>query len=107
MQRILTTIIVTAALATGALAGEPSSPIDPARMSAAVKVLASDAFQGRAPGTAGEAKTVAYLVEQFQALGLQPGVSTAAGTNRSRWCTTSPACRPGSRYASATRCISW
>jgi Zn-dependent M28 family amino/carboxypeptidase len=48
------------------------TPIDPARMSAIVKTLASDAFQGRAPGTPGEDKTVAYLVDQFRALGLQP-----------------------------------
>ena len=53
-------------------AGEPS-PINPARMSATVKTLSSDAFQGRAPGTAGESKTVAYLVDRFRALGLRPG----------------------------------
>ncbi len=38
-----------------------------------IKILASDAFEGRAPGTAGEAKTVAYLTDQFKALGLKPG----------------------------------
>lgn len=54
------------------VAGDSSSPIDPARMSAIVKTLASDAFQGRAPGTPGEATTVAYLVDQFRALGLRP-----------------------------------
>lgn len=37
------------------------------------KVLASDAFEGRAPGTAGEDSTVNYLVRQFKALDLQPG----------------------------------
>lgn len=47
--------------------------IDSARLSEIVKVLASDEFEGRAPGTPGEDKTVAYLVEQFAALGLQPG----------------------------------
>src|SRR5699024_2694643 len=31
------------------------------------------AFEGRAPATAGEEKTVAYLREQFAAAGLQPG----------------------------------
>ena len=35
--------------------------------------LASDEFQGRAPGTPGEEKTVAYLTEQFKAIGLAPG----------------------------------
>ena len=35
--------------------------------------LASDGFEGRAPGTAGEDSTVAYLTEQFKAIGLAPG----------------------------------
>jgi Zn-dependent M28 family amino/carboxypeptidase len=38
-----------------------------------IRVLASDGFEGRAPGTAGEDSTVAYLTAQFQALGLSPG----------------------------------
>ncbi len=42
-------------------------------MSATVRKLASDSFEGRAPGTPGEAKTVAYLIDRFRALGLQPG----------------------------------
>ena len=35
--------------------------------------LASDEFEGRAPGTAGEEKTVAYLIEEFEKAGLEPG----------------------------------
>lgn len=38
-----------------------------------IKVLASDEYEGRAPGTAGEEKTVNYLTEQFKRLGLKPG----------------------------------
>jgi Zn-dependent M28 family amino/carboxypeptidase len=38
-----------------------------------VRVLASDEFEGRAPGTAGEEKTVAYLVDELKKLGLAPG----------------------------------
>lgn len=37
------------------------------------KTLASDAFEGRAPGTAGEEKTTAYIVEQYKKAGLEPG----------------------------------
>jgi Zn-dependent M28 family amino/carboxypeptidase len=37
------------------------------------KVLSSDAFEGRAPGTKGEELTVNYLVEQFKKMGLKPG----------------------------------
>jgi Zn-dependent M28 family amino/carboxypeptidase len=47
--------------------------IDPARLGGIVQVLASDEFEGRAPGTAGETKTLAYLEAQFRALGLEPG----------------------------------
>jgi Zn-dependent M28 family amino/carboxypeptidase len=39
----------------------------------ATRTLASDAFEGRAPGTAGEEKTIAFLTERFKAAGLQPG----------------------------------
>ena len=38
-----------------------------------IEVLASDEFEGRAPGSAGEEKTLAYLMAQFSALGLAPG----------------------------------
>lgn len=38
-----------------------------------IKVLAADDFGGRGPGSAGEEKTVAYLREQFERLGLEPG----------------------------------
>ncbi len=40
---------------------------------AATETLASDEFEGRAPGSEGETKTVAFLTEQFSALGLTPG----------------------------------
>jgi len=37
-----------------------------------ISVLASDDFQGRAPSTAGEDKTINYLAEQFKEIGLLP-----------------------------------
>ena len=37
------------------------------------KELSSDAYEGRAPGTAGEEKTVAYLIKKFEEAGLKPG----------------------------------
>jgi len=36
-------------------------------------VLASDAFEGRAPGSIGEDSTINYLTRQFKKMGLQPG----------------------------------
>ena len=49
----------------------PAMPMD--LMKEATQTLSSDAFEGRAPGTPGEEKTLAYLVDQFQKAGLQPG----------------------------------
>jgi Zn-dependent M28 family amino/carboxypeptidase len=37
------------------------------------KVLSSDEYEGRGPGTKGEELTVKYLTDQFQKLGLKPG----------------------------------
>lgn len=48
-------------------------PIDTLSIAKHVKMLASDAFQGRKPFTEGETKTIAYLKDQFAALGLEPG----------------------------------
>jgi len=60
-------------LALVAAAPPPAAPhVDMQRMSEVTRVLASDAFQGRAPGTPGEDKTIPYLVEQFKAAGLEP-----------------------------------
>lgn len=38
-----------------------------------IMVLSSDSFQGRKPFTAGEEKTVSYLVKRFKEIGLEPG----------------------------------
>ncbi len=38
-----------------------------------IKVLSSDEFEGRGPGTPGEDKTVDYLTKTFKSLGLKPG----------------------------------
>jgi Zn-dependent M28 family amino/carboxypeptidase len=46
---------------------------DSARLNEHVRVLASDAFEGRGVATPGEQRTVDYVVSQFQALGLEPG----------------------------------
>jgi Zn-dependent M28 family amino/carboxypeptidase len=51
----------------------PSTDIDETVYRDHLRVLASDGFEGRKPGTPGEEKTVAYLVEQFRKLGLKPG----------------------------------
>ena len=70
------------ALALSACAASPAplrtaSPAAPdisvETMKEVTRTLSGDDFEGRAPGTPGEAKTLTYLVEKFQAAGLQPG----------------------------------
>ena len=41
-------------------------------LAAHLRMLASDEFEGRAPATPGEAKTIAWIAEQFAAAGLEP-----------------------------------
>jgi hypothetical protein len=38
-----------------------------------VRTMTLDQFEGRAPGTAGEERTIGYLIGRFEALGLEPG----------------------------------
>jgi Zn-dependent M28 family amino/carboxypeptidase len=44
-----------------------------ATMKDVTRALSSDAFEGRMPGTPGEEKTIALMVDRFKAAGLQPG----------------------------------
>jgi Zn-dependent M28 family amino/carboxypeptidase len=66
-------IVLLAACAGPVKAPPPSTDIDEIVFRDHVRVLASDDFEGRKPGTPGEEKTVAYLVEKFHKLGLKPG----------------------------------
>jgi Zn-dependent M28 family amino/carboxypeptidase len=80
MSKTLAAFLISSALCGPAFAATGSGPIDPARMSATVKELASDPFQGRAPGTPGEAVTIDYLVGRLKALGLEPAGPDGAWT---------------------------
>ncbi len=69
-----------ASLALSAPAIASSTPVDPARLVETVKTLASDEFEGRAPGTSGEQKTIGYLIARFEALGLEPAGKNGSWT---------------------------
>ena len=47
--------------------------ITPDALLAHIKVLASDEFEGRAPGSKGEDLSVKYITDQFKKIGLKPG----------------------------------
>ena len=64
--------LVLLLLAAGAQAAD-TPHFDAHHLSQDVKVLSSDAFEGRAPNSAGETKTLDYLIAGFKAAGLQPG----------------------------------
>ncbi len=51
----------------------PAGAIAEGTMKDVTRTLSSDAFEGRAPGSAGEDKTIAFLSERFKAAGLKPG----------------------------------
>jgi Zn-dependent M28 family amino/carboxypeptidase len=77
-----TTIAFTSLLGGLALAFAALVPPDAGAAAAGIsgqavlehtKVLASDAFEGRAPGTKGETLTVEYLTKELRSFGLQPG----------------------------------
>jgi Zn-dependent M28 family amino/carboxypeptidase len=54
--------------------------ITPDGLLAHIKVLASDEFEGRAPGTKGEELSVKYITDQFKQIGLKPGNPDGAYT---------------------------
>jgi Zn-dependent M28 family amino/carboxypeptidase len=71
---ILRSAFLAAALPTAFFAAAPTAAqdISAANLTDTVRTLASDQFQGRAPGTVGEERTIGYLIGRLQALGLEP-----------------------------------
>jgi Zn-dependent M28 family amino/carboxypeptidase len=70
-------IVGAVAIGAAALTAQPAAPPAPVLSGDAVirhvKVLASDEYEGRAPGTKGEELTVRYIADQFARAGLAPG----------------------------------
>ena len=79
-NRLAVTVLVAIAAACSKPPATPQQvplaqlpSVDPAAVLAHTKVLSSDEYEGRGPGTKGEELTVRYLVDQFKMLGLKPG----------------------------------
>ena len=74
LTTLVARLLALAALALPgpAAAKEALAPMSPEALSAITRELSSDAFEGRAPGTNGERRTVAYLIERLQAAGVEP-----------------------------------
>ncbi len=86
MKRLLVPVLLTCSTALLHAAPDPATPVpsdEPPKNAVEsinapdllkhIKVLASDEFEGRAPGSKGEELTVDYLTKQFKELGLKPG----------------------------------
>jgi Zn-dependent M28 family amino/carboxypeptidase len=76
MRRIaqgMTTILAALTVVACGRANLELPPLDVTVYEQHIVALASDEFEGRKPGTAGERKTLDYLVKEFSALGLKPG----------------------------------
>lgn len=70
MQHRILLLLTAAWLPASAMSTEP---FDPARLSSHVRTLASDEYEGRSPASAGEEKTVAYIISEMRSAGLEPG----------------------------------
>jgi Zn-dependent M28 family amino/carboxypeptidase len=57
----------------GAATADSTPAFNPHRLSAEVKTLSSNAFEGRGPATTGETRTIDYVFAQMKAAGLEPG----------------------------------
>jgi Zn-dependent M28 family amino/carboxypeptidase len=94
MKNLIPTFLTSAMLIAGCAPSAPppastSAPmpkiplasmprIESAQFLEHIRQLSSDEFEGRAPGTAGEERTVQYLTAEFQKLGLKPGNADGA-----------------------------
>ncbi|MGI8955920.1 MAG: M20/M25/M40 family metallo-hydrolase [Chthoniobacterales bacterium] len=59
---------------------EAENAIDAAGLLQHIRILGSDKFEGRAPGSKGEEESVNYITAQFKELGLKPGNPNGAYT---------------------------
>jgi Zn-dependent M28 family amino/carboxypeptidase len=70
---LITTLALAAAPVFAQAPAKALAAVSEKDLLAHIKMLASDEFEGRAPGSPGEVKTVAYLEREFKKLGLKPG----------------------------------
>jgi len=71
-------LVACSSAAASAAPAKADSPVTEAQLADHIRILASDAFEGRAPGTEGEDRTIAYVVGEWAKAGLEavPGSAT-------------------------------
>ncbi|OYY64212.1 M28 family metallopeptidase [Sphingomonas sp. 28-62-11] len=70
MRAALLPILLAATASNASAQTKPDISLD--TLKTVTQTLSSDAYEGRAPATPAEDKTVAYLIERFKAAGLKP-----------------------------------
>ncbi len=73
IQRVLLLCLTAAITGCTGLGRMQAPAISAEEYARHIATLSADEFEGRKPGTAGERKTVEYLVAEFKKLGLEPG----------------------------------
>ncbi|WP_294280596.1 M28 family metallopeptidase [uncultured Sphingomonas sp.] len=66
-------LVLLSLLLSGTAMAQDRPAISVDTLKTVTQTLSSDAFEGRAPTTPAEDKTVAYIIERFQKAGLKPG----------------------------------
>src|SRR6478672_12007244 len=73
-------------LASRAQAQAPDSlAISPQELGARLHYFSSDLFEGRYPGTRGEALATSYLISELQSFGLRPGATPIGSDSSGNW----------------------
>jgi len=73
-MRVLHALFVTLAI-PAALSTAAARPVTEGDLRKHIEILASDDFEGRAPGTEGERKTLDYLRNAWSKAGVKPGAA--------------------------------
>ncbi len=79
LQSALTPIALAALMSASGATHAAALRADPARLSIDVKLLSSDAFEGREPGTRAEQRSVLFIIDRMKEAGLQPGGAMVGG----------------------------
>ena len=74
MRSLLLSLLLAASPPALAAPAAPSATgIDAGQIESIVRAITDDSFEGRAPGTRGEERTIAWLTDALGELGLEPG----------------------------------
>jgi Zn-dependent M28 family amino/carboxypeptidase len=71
-RRLTVTLTTLTLVACAAALPEPAERITADGILRDVEVLSADSMEGRAPGTPGEARAIAYIMDRYRQIGLEP-----------------------------------